>query len=66
MSEPGFKHVLFKDLTHYLRITDYLSGYTPFEQALVRKNIGAISLKDIKTGGQDLEYKELESLIKSK
>lgn len=66
MSEPGFKHVLFKDLSHYLRITDYLSGYTPFEQALVRKNIGAISLKDIKTGGKDLEYKELESLIKSK
>lgn len=66
MSEPGYKHVLFKDLENYLKITGYLSGYTPFEQALIRKNIGAVSLNDIKSGGENLEYFQVEELIKKK
>ena len=40
MIEPDYKHVLFKDLKPYLKKKDYLSGFTPTEQAFIRKNIG--------------------------
>ena len=42
-----YKHVLFEDLKHYLKRSDYLSGYTAVEQAFIRKNIGAIGESDI-------------------
>ena len=41
------RHVCLRDLNNYLKKNEYLSGYTPVEQDLIRKNIGAIGEDDL-------------------
>ena len=65
------RHVCFRDLNNYLKKNEYLSGYTPVEQDLIRKNIGAIGEADLinyLTNGKciELTYDELQNLIKNK
>lgn len=65
------RHVCLRDLNNYLKKNEYLSGYTPVEQELIRKNIGAIGESDLDnylTNGKytELTYNELQDLIKNK
>lgn len=65
MIELDYKHVLFKDLKGYLRKQDYLGGFTPVQQAFIRKNLGAASQEDLNKfcKGTTLSYSKLVALI---
>ena len=66
MNEPDYKHVLFKDLRDYLKSKDYLGGFTATEQAYIRKNIGAVGVKDIDRitmFPETVSYSDLQVLI---
>ena len=68
MIEADYRHVLFKDLKNYLSKRDYLSGFTPTEQAWIRKNIGAASadaVDAIKGKAISVTYDELENKIEN-
>ena len=68
MIEADYRHVLFKDLKNYLNKRDYLSGFTPTEQAWIRKNIGAASadaVEAIKGKAISVTYDELENKIEN-
>ena len=68
MIEPDYRHVLFKDLKHYLNRRDYLSGFTSTEQAYIRRNIGAVGSDEIdalKGKTLSVTYSELENKIQN-
>lgn len=47
MIDNLYKHILFKDLQHYIKRTDYFSGYTETEKAWIRKNLNIVGEKEL-------------------